>query len=368
VRFHLLGLAHTKTNRSYMSCAYTQKVLKLARMLTDLGHEVIHYGAAGSDVPCEHVSVLTDADQHKAYGDYDWQREFFRHDPNDHAYQTFNKNAIREINARKRQDDFLLVSFGGYQMPVVTGVSIPLSVEMGIGYEGVCCQFRVFESYAWMHYIYGRRNEKAKYYDAVIPNYFDLNDFDLRVKKSGYFAYIGRLIPDKGVQIAIDVARDLGKPLYLAGQGSLDAFKTDGAQVKHVGSLNAEQRNRFLGSAEASFAPTQYIEPFGGVAVEAQLCGTPVITTDWGVYPETVIHGVTGYRCRTHDDFLWAGEHARELDPTVIRKWAESNYSMERVGKMYQEYFTKLYDLLEKGWYTKHPNREDLSWLKRFYD
>lgn len=365
MRFHLLGLAHTHTNRDYMACAYTQKVLKLARMLTDLGHEVIHYGGNLSEVPCEHVTVVSVADQVQAYGNYNWRSEFFKHDPNDHAYRTFNANAIREINARKRPDDFLLVSFGGYQMPVAQGVNIPLTVEMGIGYEGVFSQFRVFESYAWMHYIYGKLGESARWYDAVIPNYFDLDDFTLRTNKQDYFAYIGRLVSDKGVQIAIDVSRELNKPLYIAGQGSLDIFNTKGASVKHVGTLNAAERNRFLGAATLSFVPTQYIEPFGGVAVEAQLCGTPVLTTDWGVFPETVLHGVTGYRCRSFDDFLWAAQHAHELDPREIRQWAESNYSMERVGKMYQEYFTKLYDLLDRGWYARHPDRDRLDWLEK---
>lgn len=95
--------------------------------------------------------------------------------------------------------------------------------------------------------------------------------------------------------------------------------------------------------------PTYYLEPFGGVNVEAQLCGTPVITTDWGAFPETVVHGVTGYRCRTFEEFCWAVNHVDAIQPEACRTWAAANYSMERVGHMYEEYFHRIEGLFEEG-------------------
>lgn len=370
MRFHLLGLAHTKTNRQYMWCAFTQKVLKMAHMLTDLGHEVIHYGADGSEVPCEHVTVIDDRLVTDTYGDYDWSREPFRFELDDAVHRAYTANCIREIRQRKRDDDFLLLPFGRYQQEIADGVSLPLTVESGIGYDGLCKQsFRVFESYAWMHYLYGKYHlvddGKAHWYDAVIPNYFDLNDFTLQRNKGNYVAFLGRLNVDKGVQIAIDVARELGRPILLAGQGDLSRYNTDGVRAYHLGSVGAERRNELLGFAQMAILPTTYIEPFGGTAVEAQLTGTPVLTTDWGAFSETVLHGITGFRCRTFDDFLWAANHVSELSPVTIRKWAEQNYSMARVGQMYQEYFLKVYDLLGQGWYARHPERQNLDWMKR---
>ena len=220
MRFHLLGLAHTITSTEYMPCAYTQKVLKLARMLTAAGHEVIHYGAEGADVPGEHVTVLPGDVQRRVYGDYDWRKEFFKYDHTDEAYTTFNANAIEEINRRKREGDTLLVSWGHFQKEIADAVGIPATVELGIGYSGVFAKYRVFESYAWMHYIYGTTQQSnGGWYDAVIPNYFDLADFPLHTEKEPYMAFVGRLTELKGVQAAIDLCRATDVPLRGRGSG-----------------------------------------------------------------------------------------------------------------------------------------------------
>jgi glycosyltransferase involved in cell wall biosynthesis len=120
-----------------------------------------------------------------------------------------------------------------------------------------------------------------------------------------------------------------------------------------------------MGDAKAVFVPTLYLEPFGGVNVEAQLCGTPVITTDWGAFPETVEHGRTGYRCRSHEQFCWAARNVHNFDPAYIRERAVANWGLERVGAMYEEYFYGLSNLAKKGYYEENPGRTELDWLTR---
>lgn len=372
-RFHLLGLAHVPTNWEISSCAYTQKVLKLAKMLESLGHEVVFYGGEGSDVECdEFVQVITDSQRKATYGDYDWRTEFFKHDGNDAAYQTFNENALAVIKASQRAGDFLLCSMGTYQKPIADGLPGIRVIESGVGYRGVFAKFRVFESYAWMHYIYGLlRQNDGSWYDAVIPNYFDPIDFPFEPDKGDYALYIGRIVRRKGVDVAVQVTRELGIPLKMAGQGWLEndveGLNIRGDHVEFLGTMGPEERKALVGRARFVLVPTYYIEPFGGVAVEAQMCGTPVLTTDWGAFSETVLHGVTGYRCRTFDDFLWAARHIETIDPEKCRRWAVDNYSMDRVKHMYHEYFSKIDDLARDGWYEQHLGRSGLDWLKKEY-
>ncbi|MFZ1935353.1 MAG: glycosyltransferase [Thermoguttaceae bacterium] len=61
--------------------------------------------------------------------------------------------------------------------------------------------------------------------------------------------------------------------------------------IEYIGCIGPKQRAKEMGQAKAVFVPTESAEPFGNVTVEAQFCGTPVITTDWGAFPETAEHG-----------------------------------------------------------------------------
>jgi len=254
--------------------------------------------------------------------------------------------------------------------PIADKVGL-LPVEMGIGYTGVWAPYKVFESYAWMHYIYGMiyPNQAAcdgRNYDVVIPNYYDPDDFEYSDKKEDYFLYVGRFIPRKGIQVAQQVCDHIGARLVVAGQGKLEDLGISSPNIENVGFVDFKQRSDLMKHAKAVFVPTLYLEPFGGVNVEAQFCGTPSITTDWGGFSETIKHGVTGYRCRSFDDFVWAAKNVGKLNPEDCRKNAMENYSLAKVGLMYNEYFSKLLDLFGKGWYELRPKRKELDWLRKY--
>ena len=374
-RFHLLGYAHLPVSEHYMACAFTQKVVKLSKMLLSLGHEVYLYGSEGSDAPCtEFIQTHTLHDIRDAWGEgdnrfeigYDWKTKGFKHDfnvqPKKQATTKFYEAAIENINRRKKDDDFLLVMQGAYHKPIADGVNLWLTCEPGIGYRGSYCKYRAFESASLMNFTYGsehpRQSINGNYYDRVIPNYFDLKDFPFVEKKEDYFFFIGRMISRKGVWTAIKATQAIGAKLILAGQqdSEIDVTKLP-SHCEFIGYVEPEHRSELMGKARAVFVPTLYLEAFGGVNVEAQLCGTPVITTNFGVFPETVIHGFTGFLCNTLDDFVKAAEAVEWLNPDEIRHHAE-RYLMDNVKWEFDRWFQDLYQLYlsardpsVKGWH-----------------
>ena len=221
-----------------------------------------------------------------------------------------------------------------------------------------------------MSYIYGKtKQDDGSFFDAVIPNYFDPSDFIYKKEKEDYFLYLGRIIHRKGINIAVDLIKNISGHLKIAGQGSFTVPPVSNKElIEFEGFADAEKRKQLLSNAKALIIPTLYIEPFGGVAVEAMMSGCPVISTDWGAFSETVLHGLTGYRCRTLEQFVWAARNIDQISPEICHKWAVQNYSMDRVRFMYQEYFEMLSSLWTKsGWYSKNSQRKQLSWLDKYH-
>lgn len=384
-RFHLLGLVHVPQARRYSGCAFTQKNLKLAKMLTSLGHEVFFYGSEGSDVEeyvnsknLHFIQTHTLADIRKDYGDgdnrfelgYDHTKELFRHDFNtDRKPSTllFNVRVSSFIAKNKKDDDFLLLSQGVYQKEIADAAKLYLTCEPGIGYRGSFAPFRAFESSYIQNFTYGGDNPRASingnYYDRVIPNYFDANDFEVAEKKGDYYLFIGRMIIRKGVWTAVKATEAIGAKLILAGQEDSEIdVKTLPKHCTFVGSVGIEERKKLMSEAIATFVPSVYLEPFAGVHIESMLSGTPPITTNFGVFPETIpdyLNGRVGYRCNTLQDFVNSARLARTMgvDVRFIREYAE-RFTMDRVALEYEKWFNDLYQLYrsatidgEKGWH-----------------
>jgi glycosyltransferase involved in cell wall biosynthesis len=349
MRFHLVGLPFAQTTDDFPACALTMKVRKFAKMMQAGGHTVYLYSGDQNTTPChEHVVCFTEEERQAMLGGAHYTSGSF--DPTLPHWVAFNSRVVSEISKRAEQKDFVCVIGGTANKPIEDMLPNMMVVEFGIGYAGTFAKFRVFETYAWLHTVYGTTTHNAatldgKWYDAVINGYVDEDEFTEGDGGGDYYFFLGRLIERKGYQIAVDVCEHLGERIIVGGVGDPPRYG------EFVGVLGLE-RAKYYGSAKALFVPTQYVEPYGTVNVEAQMTGTPVITTDWGAFAETVEDGVTGFRCRTFGEFVQAAVDAPKLDRGYIRKRALANYSLAATLPKYERYFGRLMQLWDRGWYT----------------
>lgn len=323
--------------------------MNFSRMMTELGHETFIYTSDENTAVCtEAVQVMTAAEQKKWLGGTHFV--FAPFELGIGMWEESSRRMAVEIGKRKQPHDFIC-SIAGYSQKTVFDAHPDLMVvEYMVGYPGIYAPYCVFSSHSWRQYCYGKYDAKDdRFWDATIPLYFDPDDFRIADKKEDYLLYTGRITPRKGIQIAGEVAERVGLPLKLIGPGITSDLPK---HCEHLGIVSNEERARLMGAARAVMVPTRYNEPFGATVIEANLCGTPAITTDWGSFPEIVQNDVNGWRCNLLREFTFAVLAAPTLNPEKIRAHAIAKYSLEAIKPQYQNYFTRLSALWGKGWYA----------------
>lgn len=353
MRFHHLAIPHTVTHHDYVACAYTQKVLKFSKMMTERGHTVYHYGHERSEVVCsEHISVTNDWILEQAYGTHDWRRHQFRHNTGDFAHTEFVRRSIPAIAQRAQPGDFLLCNWGFGHQPIAQALPNLIAVEPGIGYtSGHFSDWRAYESHAVRNIVEGA-NSPQRWYSWVIPNYFDPADFDYSEEKDDYVLYLGRVTELKGVSTCIQAAQAVGVPLKIAGQGRLSdlGYAKTPDLVEEIGYADRETRRRLMSRARALIIATTYLEPFGGVVVEALLSGTPIITPHFGAFAEINQHGHTGYLCHTLREYCNAIKQADKISPADCRARG-MEYSLDSVAPQFESWFSAIQECYTgQGW------------------
>lgn len=359
-RLHVVGLPHTGLEDRFSWCAYTGKVRRFAPMMTRLGYDVTTYHAGYAEQreswqAGDYVCVLDEEQRVAKFGLTGLPVPTF----DDSTFWEFNSRTVHEITQRIRPGDLVCIIAGLAQADVVRAFPKNRACEFGVGYVGVLpgATFRAFESYAWMHAVYGNQAAQAdgglanyvgRNYDAVIPNYFDPADFPLRVSDDNYLLYLARCDSWlKGIDTARAVAEASGMRLVTAGAGPAPKG------CDHQGIVGPAERAELLTHCTALIQPTAFLEPFGGSVVEALLSGVPVVTTDWGAFPENV-DKFDGRRCRTLAQFVRAVEWAKTVATSADigrQGAAQRRWGMDAVGPQFDRWFRQIADLDRAGWY-----------------
>jgi glycosyltransferase involved in cell wall biosynthesis len=158
-----------------------------------------------------------------------------------------------------------------------------------------------------------------------------------------YFAFLGRVSPEKGLDRAIGIARRAGAPLRIAAKVDPvdEAYFANqivpllGGDIEFIGELSEREKPRFLGNAMALLFPIDWPEPFGLAMIEAMSCGTPVLAWARGSVPEIVQDGASGFVVDSVDAAVARARSIAALDRMRVRRSFEKRFLAARMAQDY---------------------------------
>ncbi len=255
--------------------------------------------------------------------------------------------------------DFLPLSYSGFtHIPIVTtihGFSSPSILPVYKEYNNSTYYVAISEAdkCAELDYI------------ATIHHGIDLEQFPFAEEKGDYLLFFGRIHSDKGVHLAIEVARKAGKRLVIAGIVQDEVYfreqvepHVDGSMVEYIGSVGPEKRQEVLGGALAMLHLIHFDEPFGLSVVESMACGTPVIAYGRGSMLELIREDITGFIVDSVDAAVRAVGRIDTLDRRTCRDEVEQCFTCQRMAHEYLGVYHRILEDREN--YRPWGHYEDL--------
>jgi glycosyltransferase involved in cell wall biosynthesis len=188
-------------------------------------------------------------------------------------------------------------------------------------------------------------------YLATVYNGIDLALYPLQESGGDELIFLGRIHPDKGVHLAIEVARLSGLPLLIAGIIQDEAYFREqvkpqlNSQIRYVGPVDVEGKNELFARARALLHLNTIPERFGLVLAEANAAGVPVIAMDLGSCREVIEDGQTGFLVASVPEAVRALERVPEIDRAACRERVKELFSIEAMVEAYERVYCKIFDL-----------------------
>lgn len=248
-----------------------------------------------------------------------------------------------EFDVLSNQFDFLPLTFSRLvSTPVVTTIH-------GFSSDAILPVYRAYDDVA--HYVSISDADRAAdlHYAATIHHGIDVAEFTFSPGAGSYLLFLGRIHPDKGTHVAVEIARRAGLPLVIAGIVHDREYFRDlvepqlgRAGVTFAGPVGPAERDALLGGAIALLHPIAFAEPFGLAVVEALATGTPVIAYRRGSMPEIVRHGRTGFLVDDLAGAVDAVGRVGSLSRRDCRADVEERFTAERMVADYARLFADI--------------------------
>ncbi len=312
----------------------------LARGLSVAGHEVLLYATGDSTCPVETKYLLEEAEGKNIANSTVEIRHLIK------AYEAMNEAGVDIIH------DHTMV--GPVYGPAVTDIPIvttnhnTFSVHTEELWRAVTDSDVKIISISHNHASHACAQVRV---DKVIHHGIDTTRFPDGSGEGGYLAFLGRMVPEKGVHTAIAVAKAAGVPLKIGAKmreaPEREYFESqvkpllDG-DIEYLGELGPKDKLELLSGAKAMINPIRWPEPFGMVMIESLACGTPVIVFPSGAAPEIVTDGLTGFVCKDEADMVKAVARLDEISRRACRFEVEQSFSMQRMTQDHVEMYSEM--------------------------
>ena len=189
-------------------------------------------------------------------------------------------------------------------------------------------------------------------YLATVYNGIDLSLYPLQQSRGDDLIFLGRIHPDKGVHLAIEVARLSGWPLLIAGIIQDKIYfreqvepHLDNHQIRYIGPVDVPGKNELFARARALLHLNTFPERFGLVLAEANAAGVPVIAMNLGSCGEVIEDGRTGFLVNTVKEAVQALQRLHEIDRTSCREHVQQYFSMDSMVAGYERVYETIFDL-----------------------
>lgn len=274
---------------------------------------------------------------------------------------TVKEPAVYEILQMKRvleqAENFDIIHFhmGFSALPFADLIKTPFVHTLHNGFTSD--NRKLFRQYQHHHYISishaHREPDLQLKYISTIHNGINSEHYPFQAQPQDppYLAFLGRMSPEKGPDLAIAIAKQAGWCLKMAGKINLEEREffeqsvlpdVDGEQIQYIGELGHEQKVELLGNAKATLFPINWNEPFGLVMIESMCTGTPVIAMNLGAVPEVIAHGKSGFVCNSLEEMVAAIPAALKLNRQHCHDFVVQNFSVTQMVDKYEAAYTTI--------------------------
>ncbi len=189
-------------------------------------------------------------------------------------------------------------------------------------------------------------------YLATVYNGIDLSLYPLRESGGDALIFLGRIHPDKGVHLAIEVARLSGRPLIIAGIIQDETYFREQVEpylgstdIRYIGPVGVREKNELFSTAFALLHLNTIPERFGLVLAEANAAGVPVIAMDLGSCREVIKEGQTGFLVDNPVQAVEMLGRISQIDSRACRRRVAKCFSIDSMVDGYERVYSTILEL-----------------------